>query len=94
MTMGQVIALTISATSLFFLLVLWIALGVANIKEKRRNKREYFMEQLMKISKRLDDIEYTQLDGIRDVSLTLNEMIFEIRNDVEELKNAKKKSNR
>lgn len=94
MTMGQVIALAISATSLFFLLVLWIALGVANIKEKRKRQREYYVEQLMKISKRLDDIEYTQLDGIRDVSLTLNEMIFEIRNDVEELKNAKKKSNR
>lgn len=56
MAMGQVIALAISATSLFFLLVLWIALGVANIKEKRRNEREYFMEQLMRVSSEVEEL--------------------------------------
>ena len=93
MTMGQVIALTISATSLFFLLVLWIALGVANIKEKRRNKREYFMEQLMRVSSEIERVSETQ----NDISQRLDihaDILSDLMNEMEELKNAKKKSNR
>ena len=93
MTMCQVIALTISATSLFFLLVLWIALGITNIKEKRRNEREYFMEQLMRVSSETESVSETQ----NDISQRLDihaDILSGLIDEMEELKNAKKKSNR
>ena len=93
MTMGQVIALAISATSLFFLLVLWIALGVANIKEKRKRQREYYVEQLMRVSSEIERVSETQ----NDISQRLDihaDILSDLMNEMEELKNAKKKSNR
>lgn len=93
MTMCQVIALAISATSLFFLLVLWIALGVANIKEKRKRQREYYVEQLMRVSSEIERVSETQ----NDISQRLDihaDILSDLMNEMEELKNAKKKSNR
>lgn len=93
MTMSQVIIISVCATSLFFLLVLWIALGVESVKEKRRKQREYFMEQLMRVSSETERVSETQ----NDISQRLDihaDILNDLMNEMEELKNAKKKSNR
>lgn len=96
MTMYQVIALTISATSLFFLLVLWIALGITNIKEKRRNEREYFMEQLMRVSSEVEELanKCGVLEGRLDAHAEIIADLWGSIEEMEEKLNAKKKSNR
>ena len=96
MTMSQVIVLTISATSLFCLLVLLIVTVVVNIKEKRRNEREYFMEQLMRISSEVEELanKCGELEGKFDAHAELIADVLGSIVEMEEKLNAKKKSNR
>ena len=93
MTMIQVIVLSVIATSMFFMIILAIALCVSDKKEKRRNEREYFMEQLMRVSSETERVSETQNDMSQRLDIHAD-ILSDLMNEMEELKNAKKKSNR
>lgn len=96
MTMCQVIVLSVIATSMFFMIVLAIALCVSDKKEKRRNEREYFMEQLMRVSSEVEELanKCGVLEGRLDAHAEIIADLWSSIEEMEEKLNAKKKSNR
>lgn len=74
----QIVAFSVLGTLSVALILALTTSWVIDAVKRRKRKHEWYMNTLMKAMKRLDEIDI-ELDYIRDVTLILNEEIYDMK---------------